>query len=284
MKKLIFDTSVINALAADKDCDAMIEKLGGAYQMVITHTAVAEVTATPDDTKRNLILDFMERLLKFGICIYPFQWIIEGQANAYQADSKNFEWPNVNVRFRELEQEVVSRKNINLVSDKTRQSHRQLDRDYRQIFSTAKKPFEALFEGGDGNRPSLPELFHILLGEGGAYVSTGANWMERETNTHPSESEAKDFIERCPPFKALLAALCVSQYERCIREKRLESLGRPGRLDIFSSVYLVYCQVFVTNDAGQYKALKAVAQLIALEMEILKYDEFKATLFGLSAR
>jgi hypothetical protein len=84
-------------------------------------------------------------------------------------------------------------------------------------------------------------------------------------------------------LKALLLALCFSQYDRCIREERQESLGRAGRLDVFSSVYLSYCRVFVTNDDGQCKALKAVAELMGREVEILMYEEFKAKLFGLSA-
>lgn len=284
MKKLIIDTSGINALAADPDCDAIIRSLPVAYHVGITETVIAEVAAHPDDIERNLLLDVMERLLKFGKCVNPYQLIIEQQAKAYHADPKDFEWWKVNVRFFEAEREVVVREIINSVSDETRQSLRQWDRDYRAIFSTAKPTFQKLFEGGDGTRPSLREVTDILLADGGAHLSIGANLMERATGTRPPESEAKDFMERCPPFKALLSALCFSQYDRCIREERRESLGRAGRLDMFSSVYLAYCRVFVTNDDGQCKALKAVAELVARVMEILMYDEFKAKLFGLPAR
>lgn len=108
--------------------------------------------------------------------------------------------------------------------------------------------------------------------------------MERATTVLPLEAEVRDFIERCPPFKALLLSLCFSQYDMCIRDPRKLSLGKAGRHDMFSAVYLPYCMVFVTNDPGQWKALTAVADLMAQEMSILMYDEFKAGLFGLWVR
>ena len=107
--------------------------------------------------------------------------------------------------------------------------------------------------------------------------------MERATGTRPAEAEVKDFVERCPPFKALLVALCFSQYDRCIRGEREPSLGRAGRYDMFSAVYLAYCSAFVTRDEGQWKALTAVAELIGRETAILLYDDFKARLFGLGS-
>ena len=65
------------------------------------------------------------------------QLIIEQQVKVYQADPKNFEWRKVNVRFFEAEREVVVREIINSVSDETRQSLRQWDKDYWAIFSTS---------------------------------------------------------------------------------------------------------------------------------------------------
>ena len=112
----------------------------------------------------------MERLLKFGKCINPYQLIIEQQAKAYQADPTNFEWRKVNVRFFDAEREVVVREVINSVSDETRQTLRQWDKDYRAIFSMAKPAFQKLFEGGDGKRPSLREVTDILLADGGAHL------------------------------------------------------------------------------------------------------------------
>ena len=48
-----------------------------------------------------------------------------------------------------------------------------------------------------------------------------------------------------------------------------------------SAVYLAYCGVFVTNDEGQWKALRTVADLISRDVDVLMYNEFKSRLFGL---
>jgi len=93
--------------------------------------------------------------------------------------------------------------------------------------------------------------------------------------------EVKDFIERCPPFRALLVALCFSQYDRCIRDQKKQSLGKAGRNDMFSAVYLAYSKVFVTNDDGHCKAMRIVADLASLDTTVLIYDEFKSGLVGL---
>ncbi|HXB72869.1 MAG TPA: hypothetical protein VNY05_31825 [Candidatus Acidoferrales bacterium] len=114
----------------------------------------------------------------------------------------------------------------------------------------------------------------------GAYLTIGVGLIERATATLPPESEVKDFIERCPPFKALLVALCFSQYDRCIRGPNERWLGEARPYDMFMAVYLPYCRSFVTRDKGQHKALTAVADLIGCELAILTYEQFKASLFG----
>jgi hypothetical protein len=60
----------------------------------------------------------------------------------------------------------------------------------------------------------------------------------------------------------------------------MQSLGKAGRNDMFSAVYLPYCKVFVTDDKGHNKAMKAVAELAGLDCIVLTYEEFKAGLVG----
>ena len=75
-------------------------------------------------------------------------------------------------------------------------------------------------------------------------------------------------------------ALCFVQYDMCIRDKKMQSLGKAGRNDMFSAVYLSYCKVFVTDDKGHNRAMKAVAELADLDCTVLRYQEFKAGLVG----
>ena len=283
-RKLIFDTSAINALAADSDLDAIIRSLGYSYHVGITETVLAEVIAHPEETERRRLLKILDRLLHPGHCTMPFQWIIEHQAKAYQNDQKGYEWRKLNIRFFQGEQEIFRQEIVHELSEETRTSNRKWDKDFKALFSAARPAFQQLFEQEE--RPSLKAVTeHLMSGAGaggGAYLSIGAGLMERATKVLPPESDVKDFIDRCPPFKALLIALCFSQYDRCIRGENVPSLGKAGRYDMFSAAYLSYCKVFVTRDEGQWKALTAVAELMGREVEILMCDAFKAKLFGLA--
>jgi hypothetical protein len=259
-----------------------VRGLPSGYLVGVTETVIAEVTANSNEARRVELLGIIERLLKFGMCINPFHVIIERQARAYLADRSGYEWRRVNVRFPEAEGEVVRQEVIHLTSKETREALRKWDKDFGAIFSNARPAFQKLFENHSGQRPSMQEVTDRLLGEGGAHRDIAINLFERGTGTRLNEAEVQDFTERCPPFKALLVALCFSQYDRCIRDQREESLGKAGRLDMFSAVYLAYCKLFVTNDEGQCKALKAVADMIGKDTEVVLYSQFKAKLFGLT--
>jgi hypothetical protein len=157
---------------------------------------------------------------------------------------------------------------------------KEWNKQYLDIFRNAKPAFQSLFPPAE-TRPSVREVTEKLMGEGGAHLEIGAGLFERAAGTRPTMEQMKDFIERCPPFRALLVALCFTQYDRCIREERQQSLGRTGRNDMFSAVYLAYCKVFVTDDDGHCKAMNVVADLAGLDTTILTYQEFKSGLVGL---
>jgi hypothetical protein len=278
-KRLILDTSAVNALADDSDVDATVRCLRVSHFGVVTETVLAEVIAHRDETERRRLLLMLDRLMHPGTCTMPFQWIIEHQAKAYQSNPKDYDWRRLDIRFFDGEQEIYRQEIVHNLSQETRTSNKKWDRDFRAIFRAAKPAFQKLFETEE--RPSLKAVTEHLMSVGGTYLTIGADLMERATKLRPPEFEVKDFIDRCDPFKALLVALCFRQYDTCIRDPRKPSLGRAGRYDMFSAVYLPYCVVFVTNDPGQWKALKAVADLMPCETEIRMYEDLKANLFGL---
>ncbi len=280
LRKLIFDTSAINKLAGDVDHDAIIAAIGLTYRIGITETAISELIATPDETERKALFDAVKSLLAHGNCIMPFNWIIEYQSKEYQKDPGGYKWNRLNVRVAAAEVEVARQEFLHDLSEQTRREMKEWDKQYLKIFRDAKPAFQSLFVSGQ-TRPSVREVTEKLMSDGGAHLEIGAGLFERATGTLPATNAMKDFIERCPPFRALLVALCFSQYDRCIREERKESFGKAGRNDMFSGVYLAYCKVFVTNDDGHCKAMKVVAELTGLDTEVLMYDEFRARLVGL---
>ena len=210
----------------------------------------------------------------------PFNWIIEKHAKVYQRDPSAYDWRNVNVRFVAAEQEIAREEYVHTLGDETKRENRKAEKEFRAIFTKARPAFDKIFQSGR-ERPSLEEVTKVLVAEGGAHFEIAADLFERATGKRPPNSGIKDFVERCPPFKALIMALCFSQYDICIRGDNVESLGKAGRVDMFSAVFLPYSKIFVTRDEGQNKALTAVAKLMELETSVVMYEEFKSNLFGL---
>src|SRR4029077_15918275 len=104
-----------------------------------------------------------------------------------------------------------------------------------------------------------------------------ADLYERSAGRRPTDAELTDFVERCPPFKSMMMALCFMQYDLSVREANAPRLGKAGRLDTLSAVYLPYCETFITNDHGQQQALTKVAKLTELETVMQSYDDFRKT-------
>jgi hypothetical protein len=93
----------------------------------------------------------------------------------------------------------------------------------------------------------------------------------------PDEETVRRFVGSCPPFHALLLALCVAQYERCIRES--DKRGQPaGRNGLFMSVCLPCCDEFISDDRDQQDCLRGVASLAKLAVKVRWFKEFRGSL------
>lgn len=274
LPRLIFDTSAVNALARDPDCEAILSGLGVAFRVGITETVISEVAAHPGESGRRSILNVLKRLLACGKCVMPYHWIIAEHAKAFVSNPASYDWRRLDVRFREGEVEIARQDFVHDLSEETLADQREVERQYGQIFSTAKPVFQKLLVGGDGERPALEVVVEALLGEGGAHRELGADLVERATGKRPTSESVKDLLDRCPPFRAVLTALCVSQYDRCIRADRTPTFGKAGRLDSLSATYLPYCEFFITNDNGQLKTLTTVNRLTEGRTIVERYSDF----------
>jgi hypothetical protein len=99
----------------------------------------------------------------------------------------------------------------------------------------------------------------------------------KPTGVKINEAAARDFVDACPPFRALLMALCVAQHQRSVQNPRQKS---TGVCDLYASVYLPYCEDFVTADPIQQEALLQVTSLAKLTAKVRSYADFRKRLLG----
>lgn len=90
-----------------------------------------------------------------------------------------------------------------------------------------------------------------------------------------SRSEAKDLFNRSSPMKMVFLCILWSHYRECTFDPRGPRVGRAGRDDLMSTVYLSYCDAFVTNDAGQYGSLWNIAEIGNPNGKPLRFSDFK---------
>jgi hypothetical protein len=106
-------------------------------------------------------------------------------------------------------------------------------------------------------------------------------WLyDRGAETDASESAVKQFMNMCPPFRALIYAMLMSWYNFGVRNPNTGQRFNAGANDQFMSIYLPYCDKFVTADEEQEKSLRELAHVTGVETEVLSYDDFRASLLA----
>ena len=276
--RIIFDTTVINRFADEREAaEPLIAGLNSGYAVRVTATNVEESVATPDSEKRHQLLEVCRQLIKGegGEIIRPFHWIIEELIEQFERTGRA-DWQNTRLRLPDYEREVVLREIINDEwSAREREHTANAKAQFARVFTDAQPHFEEIFKAGKESRPvSVAELVARLQVQGGAFWGFGEGFYERVAKRKPEESMIRRFVAECPPFQALLMAICVVQYDRSIREPDGKKPS-SDRNDLLMAVYLPYCDEFVSDDRGQQTWLREVVSLCNLPTRVRWHREFR---------
>ena len=82
---------------------------------------------------------------------------------------------------------------------------------------------------------------------------------KKDDGTDGDEESIRLFYDLCPPFRAMVVTMLISQYDRCFRDiSKGEPSLRAGRVDTLMATYLPYCNIFVSEDPSQVNLLREV--------------------------
>ena len=277
-----FDTSAHNRLADGGTVSkALLAGIKSGMYFRFAGLSVDEMVSCPDPTKRATLFDYCARLqLARSDCIFPPNELVRDLIVAHFENPTAFDWKTVNVRAGEYERGIQRRKIVldEQLSSEQRQVQDALQKQYKQMFSGIRPKIEAVF-AAHGETP--PRAFRDVIarlqnGEGTLIWDMGKILYDRATETDASEATIKEFMRVCPPFRALIYGMLMSWYDLAVRDKHARERFRAGRNDLFMSVYLPYCDKFVTAEkkGEQERCLREVAFVAGLETEILSYDDF----------
>jgi hypothetical protein len=273
---LIFDTSVVNKFAAFPDFPAVLNGMKEAYFIRIPESVLSELVATKNTELRQRLFSTERRLRSVGEVIHPFHKIIEFSIKAFEHDPHAFDWQRLHVSTP-LFEHTLDRLKVHgdEISKAQRNQAAALDKDFKTLFEAMRRPFDEYF-ARSAKRPTLDDMITSFKREGGSMWIWAQMLFKTDAPAKPSEQMLRTFYDACPPYRALLVALCVSQYERCIRDvSKGEPSMRAGRVDTYMASYLPYCAKFVTDDPRQVELQRQVVVHANLpDTEVVSYSEF----------
>jgi|ERR1700722_12055061 len=276
-----FDTSAHNRLAdACVSSRQVLERMNLQSWFRFAGLSVEELYATSKAEEREALFASCRGLqLGPSECLLPPNKLTEQLVLAHQNDPKNFDWKVVNVRWPRCEDAI--RDPAFFADAETSQGQREFQRERKRLGKDdlvgLRPKIQAIFEAhGEAPptsfRPAMSRL--ESLEGGGAVMYTARQLYNRATRPVADDSVIKEFVDHCPPFRALVYAIFVPWYNTAVRDYRAGEKLDAGHNDLFMSLYLPYCDWFVTDDEGQEKSLREVAAHAGLETEILPYDKF----------
>jgi hypothetical protein len=272
---LMLDTSTVNAVADDRDTAAMIAGLQVGYFVRFPFTAVSEIIATRSGTRRGDLLRVCRKLLRAaGDCVEPHHEIIKIMVGRFETGLR-LGLADVYIRMSEAENEILSALNFDDdLATQEREESRTNDRRFNGVFGEARRAFDSVASAGTAMPTSVAQLVSQLQ-TGGAFWTFARNLYLRVATQPADVQMVQRFYAECEPFRSLMIAIFAAQFDRCIRPAVVGPSLKAGRNDTFMAACLPYCNVFVTNDAGQLACYKEVASLARLEVDIRSYDEFR---------
>lgn len=280
--RLSFDTSAVNALADCPDCAALLAGVRSGYFTRLTFLSVSEPLATSDPARRKKLFEILNTLRLNGECLEAHQWILTELVRNHRKFGSS-RWDSLDLRFAECEDGIARRDFSDRDSEDERKSAVETDAEFSGVFENARPAFEKAFADGTDRPANADSLLAHLNGVGGVYWSMAANLYHRAVGVLPTEELVRAFMDDCPPFKALMLGLVHAQFELAgIREKPAKRKKRVGRNDLFCSIYLPYCDLYVTDDEEQRRCLTEIALTAKLPVGILSFADFSDRLMPLN--
>lgn len=282
-KILGFDTSGIDALyrlyrSGASDAESLLGGLDAGYAVRLNATTLDEIIAHPVADEREKLRMLCRRLLMNGEgdVILPSHEITIQLALAFESQQP-FNWTEVDIRSSEytgfiFENEIPD---IDEVSAEQLIQAKDAAQQFESVFLNPRSVFQELRKKHRDSWPmSAAELTEMLKHRRphGAYWHFAKGLFERATGRPIADERIEIFVRECPPFRALLAALMVAQFDRAITPDQPPRFA--GRNDLFMSVYLPYCHEFISNDHRQQIALRAVVDIAELDVNVCWYKNF----------
>ncbi len=278
---LIFDTSVYNRMLQDGvPSDDILAAVRAGYFMRTTDLSIGEVCATQDSTKRKTIFEWVRKSQAGpGDYLLPQNEILRLLIAAYERDPTRFDWRAVNVSSVSCAQEIARGNFINddALAEEQFQSLKRAKEEFEGVWSHLRPKLREVVQRHGKTAPiRFQEVLPMVESEGGLLWSFGQGLYSRAALGDASESTVRDFMTKCPLFRAIAYAYLLVWFDRSLADRHKRERYGAGRIDLFMSIYLPYCDAFISAEGHrmQEKCLREIARVARLATEVRSYDDF----------
>jgi hypothetical protein len=277
-----FDTSAHNRLVGP-DAEPIIARINSELWFRFAGSCVEELSATARPEDRNKLFASCQSLQRGpSECLLPSNLLTEQLVSAHFADPKTFNWKTVNVRWSDCERAIRDPRFFD--DEQTAGEQRAFQRERKMVGKqdrerkrTKRSEIQAFFaKHGEAPPTTFQPAISRLEKSGRSVWAAAERFYDRVTKRDTDDATVEEFMNICPPFRALVYAMFIPWYDEWIRDYQTGEKVKAGSNDLFMSVYLPYCDTFVTDDGDQEKSLRAVATAAGLETKVLSYEDFCA--------
>lgn len=294
-QRIILDTSAVNKLAKEPDAQPLIAGLRCGYDVGLTAMSVDELLAPSKAEYRSKFFACCRQISREVVCLMPAGLLVQQMVASYVLNPTGFDWTRVNIRLKIYEDAIKRDEEIvtdEALSAEQRDFAEKTDETFESWFTDLRPKLQEIYEKAKQRPHAYEDVVRLSQEPGGVLwgfakelYRSAQEWnavpagldperKESERMPGPDDETVKEFVNACPPFRAVVLAFILTWYDRCLREVHNDPKFKAGRVDQFMAVYLPYCHQFITNDKDQQKCLQEIANLCGLKTRVRLYDDF----------
>jgi predicted nucleic acid-binding protein len=282
-----FDTSAINALHDDEEAEVVLSRLlKPPHRIHVTCVNIAEVVSTSGESRRHALLLLLKQMSNGTNPLQMPNKLIRRATKAFAKGklSLTVTITDEDSTFWWLMDDPASANGIRQVE--ALRWKESLERPFIDAHREARPAFQSLFNDPTTPPPrSVAQLLRSFRQQDGAIYEFLKRFYKKETGRYLSRDTMWRMFDVLPMWPLYLAGWGHEMFARAIRTSNYGIKGKPGTLDLWCAIYLPICDRFVTNDKGQYRALRLLNVLnkrffeTPTKTHVLGYGRFKEELF-----
>ena len=274
-----FDTSAINRLLDDPEREPIIAGLLCSGSFRVTAFNVVEIAKTTVVQKR---IDLIKLLRQLSDGKYPLgrpNTILMAHAKAHAIRAPNMSIcadDGLEELWIELNQpELIDPDDIEKLMGFTK----KLEDDFSEFSAGDREKFQESFAKVPNQRPkTAASTLRLHLNNKDKCRPIVDDVYKRLTQKQLTDSEYEILMQE-PSWPLYFLSYAYAVHRRGIQQKNYSKNKNAGAIDLLQTVYLSFCDRFVTDDKPQYKGLRLLNVFNTnRRTQVMKYDTFRKRL------